>query len=117
LIAAPIYRHQYFITALSMLLILFIGFKVLLPLFKQAKIVIKEVTLTAESDDDKSEKKDNADVFDKYKENISIANHTLNDLFWYTQVIHLLFYSFDYKSAHFLKITSPPPDFCLQYKA
>jgi len=83
------------------------------PLLKASNPFVKEISLAADSDEDKSEKKGNSDSYDKNKENISIYNLVLSRPLGYDRITHFSFYSFDYKSSFYLKITSPPPDLCL----
>lgn len=85
------------------------------PVFKVTKGFIKEVTLTAESEDNKTEKGSHTDHYDKNKEFNNTSLHTLDYLLWYTNVNHTSEYAIDYKSSYYDKITIPPPEFCLQH--
>lgn len=108
-----VFRKHTFIPALCTVLILLIGFKVLAPVFKMTRMMIKELSLTAgEVDTDKTEKKSDNESLDK-KEYFNTTNNVLTKVFSSRQLVHNSAYSMDYISSHYYQITTPPPDFSL----
>jgi len=91
-----------------MLLILFIGFKMVTPLFSYAKVPIKEITADTGENDNDSEKK--ADPNPKEKEFASIYSSPNVLFISHVAIVHLTAYSNNYQSSHFQTITIPPPD-------
>lgn len=113
MIAAVINRKQIFIPVICAVLILLIGFKVLSPVLKLTRLMIKELSLAVEDPDaDKTEKKGDTDKQDK-TEYINIAADAGLRQLAAKLMVHISNYAVHYISAHFYQITTPPPDFTL----
>ncbi|OOQ59714.1 hypothetical protein [Mucilaginibacter pedocola] len=113
MIAALYQKHIYVRIAMGMLLILLIALKAAAPVFVSLRSVGKETSSATENDDEGEKKAENNSSIEKEKEFTDAATLQSTHLFWYTQVIHFTGYYNNYQTTHFLKITSPPPDFYL----
>ena len=101
-------RYNFLRIAVSMLLVFFIGCKVVTPLFLFSKSVQKEASVnTAESDNDEEKK---ADPSPKEKEFASIYSNTNVQHLMADIILHLTVYSNNYQASHYQTITIPPPD-------
>jgi hypothetical protein len=91
-------------------LIFLIGLKVAVPLLRIPRLLVKSISMTTDPQSDKeldSDYKKNKEYYSNYN---SISQHFL----WYTEVPYFSSYTIDYISAHYYKITTPPPDFSLR---
>jgi hypothetical protein len=92
-----------------MLLIFLIGFKTVAPVFAVNKVVDKEITSSAENDDNNGEKKaENTNLLEKELANILISQPGY--IIWHIDIKHQTAYYNHYQSSHYNKITIPPPD-------
>ncbi|MES2268571.1 MAG: hypothetical protein V4520_17530 [Bacteroidota bacterium] len=91
-----------------MLLILFIGCKMLAPVFGQVKLFAKETSAGTEDDDKDGEKKTEPNTLEKDFAGF-YSNQPIH-IIWDINVVHLTHYSNSYQSAYYNTITIPPPD-------
>jgi len=93
-------------------LVLLIGLKVTAPVFRVSKSLLKDITLSSETE--KTEKETDKGDDEKNKEYFSTLTHALNHSQSAEEITHSSAHVIDYISAHYYQITSPPPDSCLQ---